>query len=278
MPHSKAAKASVEAATADPAAVPAAHPRGESRLPFSVKPTAKPTINPEDKTAASTAKCVGTVKVVAPPLSPPLSPRARLTARRSPPGSAAPPRTNFLIHTRSSLICWSRNWTTAATSLPAGTGSPGAEGNKAPPTNVSASTGAAAPSTCSPTDMNTSSSDVAVTETSTRPKPSASASSPSKRAATRALDAWMVYVVVTSRAESSWRGASASAQFRDAEKLEPRVAFRSGLLNDEEKLFGVDPSSGFAASVSVARRRSSSSFEAAASLAPGICCAKTALS
>ena len=103
MPHSKAAKASVEAATADPAAVPAAHPRGESRLPFSVKPTAKPTINPEDKTAASTAKCVGTVKVVAPPLSP----RARLTARRSPPGSAAPPRTNFLIHTRSSLICWS---------------------------------------------------------------------------------------------------------------------------------------------------------------------------
>ena len=81
MPHSKAAKASVEAATADPAAVPAAHPRGESRLPFSVKPTAKPTINPEDKTAASTAKCVGTVKVVAPPLSP----RARLTARRSPP-------------------------------------------------------------------------------------------------------------------------------------------------------------------------------------------------
>ena len=93
--------------------------------------------------------------------------------------------------------------------------------------------------------MNTSSSDVAVTETSTRPKPSASASSPSKRAATRALDAWMVYVVVTSRAESSRRGASApSAQFRDAEKLEPRVAFRSGLLNDEEKLLGVDPRSG----------------------------------
>ena len=89
----------------------------------------------------------------------------------------------------------------------------------------------------------------------------------------------MVYVVVTSRAESSRRGASApSAQFRDAEKLVPRVAFRRGLLNDDEKLFGVDPSSGFAASVSVARRRSYSSFEAAASLAPGTCCAKIALS
>ena len=88
----------------------------------------------------------------------------------------------------------------------------------------------------------------------------------------------MVYVVVTSRAESSRRGASASAQFRDAEKLAPRVAFRRGLLNDDEKLFGVDPRSGFAASFSVARRRSSSSFEAAASLAPGTCCAKIPLS
>ena len=88
-----------------------------------------------------------------------------------------------------------------------------------------------------------------------------------------------MYVVVTSRAESSRRGASApSAQSRDAEKLEPRVAFRSGLLNDEEKLLGVDPRSGFAASFSVARRRSSSSFEAAASFALGMCCAKTALS
>ena len=64
----------------------------------------------------------------------------------------------------------------------------------------------------------------------------------------------MVYVVVTSRAESSRRGASASAQFRDAEKLAPRVAFRSGRVNYVEKLLGVAPRRGFAAGVWVARR------------------------
>jgi hypothetical protein len=129
--------------------------------------------------------------------------------------------------------------------------------------------------------MNTSSSDVAVTERSTRPRPSAFSSRPSKSATmcARPTAAGTVYVVVMSSAESWRRGASAlSAQFRDAEKIAPRVAFRRGHLKDEEKLFGVDPRSGFAASFSVVRRRSSSNFEAAASLASGTCCAKIALS
>ena len=105
-----------------------------------------------------------------------------------PAGQCRAAEDELLIHTRSSLICWSlcgnqevsRGHFDLSAPLGAETGprprraSPPAPARPAPTAARPANQrlrlyGRRRASTCSPTDMNTSSSDVAVTETSTRP-------------------------------------------------------------------------------------------------------------